>query len=68
MESIQKLIKDYLDYLEIEKNRSPLTRRSYERCLRKFAELSKPETQSIDAADPKNIADAILQLFQIGKL
>ncbi|OIO49445.1 MAG: hypothetical protein AUJ39_01010 [Parcubacteria group bacterium CG1_02_42_13] len=39
MESIQKLIKDYLDYLEIEKNRSPLTRRSYERCLRKFVEF-----------------------------
>jgi len=38
---IQKAIKDYLDYLEIEKNRSPLTRRSYERCLRKFVEFSK---------------------------
>jgi len=36
---IQKAVKDYLDYLEIEKNRSPLTRRSYERCLRKFVEF-----------------------------
>ncbi len=36
MSDIQKLVKDYLDYLEVEKNRSPLTRKSYERCLRKF--------------------------------
>jgi len=36
---IQKAVKDYLDYLEIEKNRSPLTRQSYERCLRKFVEF-----------------------------
>ncbi|MDP3697447.1 MAG: tyrosine-type recombinase/integrase [Candidatus Taylorbacteria bacterium] len=40
MGDIQKLVKEYLDYLEIEKNRSPLTRKSYERCLRKFIELS----------------------------
>ena len=33
---LQKTVKDYLDYLEVEKNRSPLTRKSYERCLRKF--------------------------------
>jgi len=38
---INKAVKDYLDYLEIEKNRSPLTRRSYERCLKKFVDLSK---------------------------
>lgn len=37
---VQKLVKEYLDYLEIEKNRSPLTRKSYERCLKKFIELS----------------------------
>jgi site-specific recombinase XerD len=37
---IENAIKDYLDYLEIEKNRSPLTRRSYERCLRYFVKFS----------------------------
>lgn len=37
---LHKAVKDYLDYLEIEKNRSPLTRKSYERCLRKFLLIS----------------------------
>ena len=37
---VQKIIKDYLDYLEVEKNRSPLTRKSYERCLKKFVQIS----------------------------
>lgn len=37
---IGRATKDYLDYLEVEKNRSPLTRKSYERCLRKFVLLS----------------------------
>ena len=33
---IQKLLKEYLDYLEIEKNRSPKTRENYERYLKSF--------------------------------
>jgi len=33
---IQGALKDFLDYLDIEKNRSPATRRSYERCLKRF--------------------------------
>ncbi|MBI2592845.1 MAG: tyrosine-type recombinase/integrase [Candidatus Colwellbacteria bacterium] len=40
MTEIEKLIKDYLDYLEIEKNRSPLTRRNYEKSLEKFLSVS----------------------------
>ncbi len=40
MTEVQKLIKQYLDYLEIEKNKSPRTRANYERYLRKFAETS----------------------------
>ncbi len=44
MDNVQKLVKDYLDYLEIEKSRSPLTRASYERCLRKFINFSKAKT------------------------
>lgn len=36
MTEIEKLLKDYLDYLEIEKNRSPKTRENYERYLRAF--------------------------------
>ena len=55
---INKLIKDYLDYLEIEKNRSPLTRKSYERCLRKFVELSK-------AKDADDITESRIRDFRI---
>ncbi|MFA6365007.1 MAG: site-specific tyrosine recombinase/integron integrase [Candidatus Paceibacterota bacterium] len=36
MSEIQTLFKEYLDYLEIEKNRSPKTRENYERYLTKF--------------------------------
>ncbi|MCL5006576.1 MAG: tyrosine-type recombinase/integrase [Patescibacteria group bacterium] len=38
MANIETALNEYLDYLEIEKNRSPRTRSSYERCLRKFVE------------------------------
>jgi len=37
----QDLLKDYLDYLEIEKNRSIKTRVNYERYLKRFLEFSK---------------------------
>jgi len=45
------LLKDYLDYLEIEKNRSVKTRINYERYLKRFLEfskISKPEQISQD--------------------
>ena len=48
---IKELLKDYLDYLEIEKNRSIKTRVNYERYLKKFLEFSKisrPEQISQD--------------------
>lgn len=38
MTEIKKLLKDYLDYLEIEKNRSPKTRENYGRHLKAFIE------------------------------
>lgn len=41
MADIQKLLKDYLDYLEIEKNRSIKTRENYERYLKAFIDFSK---------------------------
>ncbi|MFH0712645.1 MAG: site-specific tyrosine recombinase/integron integrase [Candidatus Jorgensenbacteria bacterium] len=40
MTEIEKLLKDYLDYLEIEKNRSPKTRENYGRYLKVFVEKS----------------------------
>lgn len=51
MAEIKNLIRDYLDYLEIEKNRSVKTRVNYERYLSKFLEFSKilkPEEISHD--------------------
>jgi site-specific recombinase XerD len=36
MTEAQKLLNDYLDYLEIEKNRSPSTQANYRRCLQHF--------------------------------
>lgn len=38
---IRTLLKDYLDHLEIEKNRSVKTRVNYERYLKRFLEFSK---------------------------
>ena len=38
MAEIQKFLKDYLDYLEVEKNRSQKTRENYERYLKAFFE------------------------------
>ncbi|MFH1161718.1 MAG: site-specific tyrosine recombinase/integron integrase [Candidatus Jorgensenbacteria bacterium] len=44
MTEVQKLVKEYLDYLEIEKNRSPKTRENYTHYLHKFLELSGART------------------------
>src|SRR3989344_1392011 len=38
---IKKLLEDYLNYLEVEKNRSIKTRINYERYLKKFLDFSK---------------------------
>lgn len=42
--SLQQLINDYLDYLEIEKNRSPKTVENYRRYLNTFAKESGAKT------------------------
>ncbi|MEK7086937.1 MAG: site-specific tyrosine recombinase/integron integrase [Patescibacteria group bacterium] len=41
MTEAEKFLKDYLDYLEIEKNRSPKTRENYERYLANFFKEKK---------------------------
>ncbi len=46
MSEIEKLLKNYLDYLEIEKNRLVLTRNNYERYLRAFFASGKIEKLS----------------------
>jgi site-specific recombinase XerD len=42
---IKILLKNYLDYLEIEKNRSPKTRENYEHYLKVFINFSKIKTE-----------------------
>ncbi|MEK7138410.1 MAG: site-specific tyrosine recombinase/integron integrase [Patescibacteria group bacterium] len=39
--NIETLLQDYLNYLEIEKNRSPKTRENYERYLKEFLKFAK---------------------------
>src|SRR3989344_9548094 len=46
MADINTIIKDYLDYLAIEKNRSPKTVANYRRYLDRFANSSKLEKVS----------------------
>ena len=48
---INVLLKNYLDYLEIEKNRSLQTRENYERQLKKFFEFGKIKSEKDINAD-----------------
>lgn len=58
MASTDKLLKDYLDYLEIEKNRSVKTRENYERYLRKFFEIAGVKNE-------KDISEAAVKDFRV---
>ena len=55
---IRKLLKDYLDYLEIEKNRSPKTRENYEHYLNVFLNFSK-------ITAPREITDNAVREFRL---
>ncbi len=58
MSLIEKLFKDYFDYLQIEKNRSPRTKAVYERALRKFATFAKIER-------PEDITNERIRAFRV---
>ena len=58
MSEIQKLAKDYLNYLEIEKNRSPKTRENYERYLKEFLKFAS-------ISSPKDITDDLVRNFRL---
>jgi len=58
MTKIESLLADYLNYLEIEKNRSPKTRENYEHYLRVFIRESKVKA-------PADITDAAVRNFRI---
>ncbi len=51
MPNINILLKDYLDYLEIEKNRSPKTGENYKRYLKAFMSFSKIKTEKDISAE-----------------
>jgi site-specific recombinase XerD len=55
---IQKLFRDYLNYLEIEKNRSPKTRENYERYLNEFLKFAK-------ISSPSQITDDVVREFRL---
>jgi len=55
---IQKLLADYLSYLEIEKNRSPKTRENYEHYLGVFMEFAKIKK-------PAEITDQLVREFRM---
>ena len=45
---IRQAIGDYLEYLELEKNRSPATIKMYDRCLERLEKFSKPDFEIED--------------------
>ncbi|HUZ92965.1 MAG TPA: site-specific tyrosine recombinase/integron integrase [Candidatus Paceibacterota bacterium] len=55
---IETLLKEYLDYLQIEKNRSPKTRENYEHYLREFLEFS-------GARAPRDITERVVRDFRL---
>jgi site-specific recombinase XerD len=55
---VEKLLRDYLNYLEIEKNRSPKTTENYKHYLREFLTFAK-------IASPKEITDEVVREFRL---
>src|SRR6266404_5147752 len=58
MTEIEKLLKDYLNYLEIERNRSPKTRENYEHYLKEFLQFSGVKS-------PKDITEDVVREFRL---
>ncbi len=58
MNNIETLLTDYLNHLEIEKNRSPKTRENYERYLREFLRLGK-------ITSPRDITEDAVRNFRL---
>jgi len=63
MPDVQKLLDDYLNYLEIEKNRSIKTRENYKRYLDAFINFSKIQTEKDISAE--KVRDFRLHLARV---
>jgi site-specific recombinase XerD len=55
---IERLLQDYLNYLEIEKNRSPRTSENYQHYLREFLKFAK-------ISSPAEITDDVVREFRV---
>src|SRR6185437_9736427 len=55
---IERLLRDYLNYLEIEKNRSPKTSENYEHYLNEFFKFAK-------ISSPAEITDQVVREFRL---
>jgi site-specific recombinase XerD len=55
---IERLLQDYLNYLEIEKNRSPRTSENYQHYLREFLKFAK-------ISSPAEITDGVVRDFRV---
>jgi site-specific recombinase XerD len=55
---IERLLRNYLDYLEIEKNRSPKTRENYEHYLKEFLQFAQ-------ITSPAQITDDLVREFRL---
>ena len=58
MAEIETLLRDYLNYLEIEKNRSPKTRENYEHYLKEFLKFSRIKSA-------KDLTDGVVREFRL---
>lgn len=58
MASLEKLFDDYLNYLEIEKNRAPKTRENYEHYLKRFFAFAKIKS-------PAEITEELVRSFRV---
>jgi site-specific recombinase XerD len=58
MTTVEKLFGEYLDYLEIEKGRSPKTRENYERYIKEYLNFS-------GATTPQNITEESVRKFRL---
>lgn len=66
MTSLLTYITDYLDYLEIERNRSRKTRENYERYLRRFADwLSAAINKKINELTPQDITFDLIRQYRL---
>lgn len=64
--SLEGLVKQYLEYLEIEKNRSRKTVENYRRYLKRFSDfLAKNNDQPIGSLDAKDITQDVVRQYRL---